>query len=295
MNVTARGMICGRSCAPLRVPRGGAVEHPTEHVRLLAGLERAEGERPTRVDRQRGEHVELGHARRSRAPGVMVPSAIAWITPWPAWPTAAASAPSLLASARTCRARPCPSCDMWARKRLLEKPAAPASNASSHDAGHLGDLVGRGVLVVVGPLAHHVVAQRTVGDVARDVGGVAAAVEHVEVLGEGLPLAPRHAVGEGGAGDVLDAFHHVDELTSWSVGRTGREADAAVAEHDGGDAVGGRRLERVVPRDLAVVVRVQVEEAGRDERAVGVDLLARRPRRPRRRRRCGRRGCRRRR
>ena len=162
---------------------------------------------------------------------------------------------------------------MWARNRLLEKPAAPASNASADDAGHLGDLVGRGVLVLVRPLAHHVVPDRPVGDVARDVGGVAAAVEHVEVLGEGLPLAPRHAVGEGGAGDVLDALHHVDELLV--VGRAHRrEADAAVAEHDGGDAVGGRRLERVVPGDLAVVVGVEVEEAGRDERAVGVDLLA---------------------
>ena len=162
---------------------------------------------------------------------------------------------------------------MWARKRLLEKPAAPASNASATMRAISGDLVGRGVEVLVRPLAHHVVAERAVRDVAGDVGGVAAAVEHVEVVGEGLPLAPRHPVGERGAGDVLDAFHHVDELLV--VGRAhGREADAAVAEHDRRDAVGGRRLERVVPGDLAVVVGVEVEEAGRDEGAVGVDLAA---------------------
>ena len=61
---------------------------------------------------------------------------------------------------------------------------------------------------------------------------------------------------------------------SWSVGAHRREPDAAVAEHDGGDAVGGRGLEGVVPGDLAVVVGVQVEEAGGDDGAVGVDDLA---------------------
>ena len=44
-----------------------------------------------------------------------------------------------------------------------------------------------------------------------------------------------------------------------------READAAVAHHDGGHAVPARRREQRVPRDLAVEVRVDVDEAGRDE------------------------------
>ena len=82
---------------------------------------------------------------------------------------------------------------MWPRNRLLEKPAAPASKRLSDQAGHLGDLVGGGVAVVVGPFAHHVVAQRPVGDVAGDVGRVAPGVDQVEVLAEGLPRAPRHA------------------------------------------------------------------------------------------------------
>ena len=111
------------------------------------------------------------------------------------------------------------------------------------------------------------------GDVAGHVGGVATGADDVEVVGEGLPLAPRHAVGQGRAGDVLDALHHVDERLVVGGAHRG-EADAAVAEDDGGDAVGGRRLQRVVPRDLAVVVGVEVEEAGRHERTVGVDLLA---------------------
>jgi hypothetical protein len=59
------------------------------------------------------------------------------------------------------------------------------------------------------------------------------------------------------------------------VSRTHRgEADTAVAEDDRGDAVGGRRLETIVPRDLPVVVGVEVEEPGGDDRPVGVDLLA---------------------
>ena len=81
-------------------------------------------------------------------------------------------------------------------------------------------------------------------------------------------------VGQRGAGDVLDAFHQPDEPVVL-VGLHRREADAAVAHHDGGHAVPARRREHRVPGDLAVEVRVHVDEAGRDEHAVGVDRLAR--------------------
>ena len=84
-----------------------------------------------------------------------------------------------------------------------------------------------------------------------------------------------------GAGDVLDAFHQLDEPVV--VGRAHRrEADAAVADDDRGDAVPRRRDHALAPRRLAVVVGVDVDEAGRDEQAVGVDD-ARRARRRRRR------------
>ena len=65
--------------------------------------------------------------------------------------------------------------------------------------------------VFVRALTHHEVPHRTVRDVARDVGAVAARVDHVEVVGERLPLTPRHPDRKCGAGDVLDSFHHVDE------------------------------------------------------------------------------------
>ena len=78
---------------------------------------------------------------------------------------------------------------------------------------------------------------------------------------------------ERGTGDVLDAFHQADQPVVL-VGLRGREPDTAVAHDDGGDAVPARRREQRVPGDLAVEVRVHVDEAGRDEQAVGVDLLA---------------------
>ena len=62
------------------------------------------------------------------------------------------------------------------------------------------------------------------------------------------------------ARDVLDAFHQLDEPVV--VGRAHRrEADAAVADDDGRDAVPRRRDHALAPRRLAVVVGVDVDEA----------------------------------
>ena len=55
----------------------------------------------------------------------------------------------------------------------------------------------------------------------------------------------------------------------------GREAHAAVSHHDRRDAVPARGCEQRIPGDLTVEVRVHVDEAGRDERAVGIERLAR--------------------
>ena len=75
---------------------------------------------------------------------------------------------------------------------------------------------------------------------ARGHGG-----EGVEVLGEGLP-GEVEAGGEHGPGDVLDAFHQVDEQ-SLSAGPHRGEADPAVAHDDRGDAVPRRRRHLGVP------------------------------------------------
>ena len=120
-------------------------------------------------------------------------------------------------------------------------------------------------------------AHGAVGDLRADVDGELAAVEHVEVLGEALPV-PGHALGERGAGDVLHALHELDEPLLLAGAHRG-EAHAAVAGDDGGDAVAGGRVEHVVPGGLAVVVGVDVDEAGRDQHA----RRRRRSRPPRRR------------
>ena len=72
-------------------------------------------------------------------------------------------------------------------------------------------------------------------------------------------------------GDVLDALHQLDQPLV-PVGRGRGEADAAVAHHDRGDAVPRRRREPRVPRDLGVVVGVDVDPARGDQQPVGVDV-----------------------
>ena len=53
-----------------------------------------------------------------------------------------------------------------------------------------------------------------------------------------------------------------------------RETHAAIAGDDGGDAMTGRRVEHLVPRGLAVVVRVHVDEARRDDEPPRIDHLS---------------------
>ena len=64
--------------------------------------------------------------------------------------------------------------------------------------------------MVGAPVAHDVAAQGGVGDLGADVDGVGHAGDHVEVFGEALP-APGDALVQGGAGDVLDALHEIDQ------------------------------------------------------------------------------------
>ncbi len=121
-----------------------------------------------------------------------------------------------------------PSSVLWFSEREVEKPIAPASMAARTCVGHRGDVVGGGVLVRRAALAHHVDPQRSVREEGGDVEREPAPVERVEVLGERLPL-PLDALVERGAGDVLDAFHQLDQPRLLP-GADGGEADAAVAD-----------------------------------------------------------------
>ena len=143
-------------------------------------------------------------------------------------------------------------------------------HALAHDLGHLGDLARVGLVVGVATVPEDIGPDRAVGHVDAHVDGAGLGLQGVEVFGEGLPL-PVDALGQGGAGNVLDPFHELDQEVL-ATGADGGEADPAVA-HDGrGHAMpAGGRHDRI-PGGLAVIVGVDVHPAGGDNQAPGVDL-----------------------
>src|SRR3546814_17891672 len=92
------------------------------------------------------------------------------------------------------------------------------------------------------------------------------------IFGEGLPI-PRHVLGERGAGNVLDPLHQRNQPFV-TVGLGGGEADAAIAHHDGGDAVPARRHHFGIPRRLTAIMGVDVDEDGGEDLATGVAVIA---------------------
>ncbi len=138
-----------------------------------------------------------------------------------------------------------------------------------HHLLHGGDVLMGGRLVAGPPLAHHVGAHGAVGDLGPDVDRPPASVEGVQVLGECLPV-PRHALGQGRAGDVLDPLHQPDQpLVAVGTGRG--EPDPAVAGDQRGHAVPAARGQHLVPGGLTVVVGVDVDPARGDQQPVGLD------------------------
>ncbi len=137
------------------------------------------------------------------------------------------------------------------------------------ESGHGLDVVRGGGLAAGSALPHHVKPQRSVRDLHGDVDVERPPVEGVHELRERLPV-PRETLVEHRTRDVLDALHQLDEPVVIG-GMHGREADPAVADDDGRDPVPRRGDHSFCPRGLAVVVRMDVDEAGRDEQSVGVD------------------------
>ena len=73
---------------------------------------------------------------------------------------------------------------------------------------------------------------------------------------------------------ALDPGEHAHQVVA-VLGAERRDREAAVAADHRRDAVQRRRAQRRVPEHLRVVVRVDVDEAGRDDLAVGVDRARR--------------------
>ena len=128
-----------------------------------------------------------------------------------------------------------PSGVRWNSEREVEKPSAPAASPSSTSAAMAAMSCGRRRLAVDAALAHHEDAQRRVRHLGGEVDVAAPRRQRVEIFGEALPV-PRHAFAHHQLGDVLDALHDLDQRVA-VLRPAGREADAAIAHHHGGDAM----------------------------------------------------------
>ena len=159
------------------------------------------------------------------------------------------------------------------------EPEAPGSQAVAQQLLHLGHLVGRG-LAFGGGGTHYHPTQRRVADQEPGVRHQRA-VEPIEEAARGGPV-PRQADLQALERHTLHPGEHAHEVVG-VVGPHGGiggecqrgDGEAAVATDDGGDTVQRRRAEGGVPERLRVVVRVQVDEAGRHHQATRIDLVDR--------------------
>jgi hypothetical protein len=156
------------------------------------------------------------------------------------------------------------------RRRLRRREADRAGRERLRDeCAHRRDLRVRR-LALRRLLAHDVESHRRVADERADVDRGAAALDRDEELREALERPVRADPGpervERHALDLLERAEHEVAVR----GARRRDAEPAVPHHDRRDAVPRRDREHPVPEDLGVVVRVDVDEAGRDHRAVGV-------------------------
>ena len=108
------------------------------------------------------------------------------------------------------------------------------------------------------------------GHLGAHVDGSGFRLECVQILGETLP-GPVHAFCQGGPRNILDTFHQFDQKVV-RVGPHRGETDPAVAHHNRRDTVPTGRRKQRIPGRLAIVVGVNVDPTGRDDRTGGVDL-----------------------
>ena len=104
--------------------------------------------------------------------------------------------------------------------------------------------------------------------------GCDCALEPLEPLRERLP-APVESRAQRLDGHALDAGHHAHDVVG-VIGSGGREPEPTVAADDGRDAMERGRARGRIPRELRVVVRVDVDEPRRDHEASCVDPASRR-------------------
>ena len=156
-----------------------------------------------------------------------------------------------------------PAASLCVRAQLDEKPSPPAARLASSSAR----IASRSAAVASPFVARSPITTRRIVEWPTRKPGVGRerAVDAVEVLAEAPPV-PRHAFGERGERHALDPRQHAHQVVA-VLGSERRDREAAVAADHRRDAVQRRRRQRRVPEHLRVVVRVDVDEAGRDDLA----------------------------
>ena len=79
---------------------------------------------------------------------------------------------------------------------------------------------------------------------------------------------------QSSARDVFYPLHQLHEPLFFARSHWGK-TDTAISDNNGGHSMCARRLEQSIPTDLAVIVGVNVNKAGRHEHAVCIDNLSR--------------------
>ena len=118
--------------------------------------------------------------------------------------------------------------DMQARRR---EPERAGLHRLAREVPHAGKIVGGRRFPVGAALSHRIDPERRMRQIGSRVDVTGPIVERIEIFGERLPV-PRQTLSHDGAGNILDAFHGIDQQVvvfppAWS------EADAAIA-HDYG-------------------------------------------------------------
>ena len=137
---------------------------------------------------------------------------------------------------------------------------------------HRGDVLLGGGFQAHRALAHHIDPERAMRQLRANVHVARPLVDRIEVFAKAFP-GPVQALLEHRAGNVLDAFHQLDQAVAIA-GAHGRKAHAAIAHDRGGHAMPARGLQAAVPHRLRVVVRVHIDEARSDQLAARVDFIA---------------------
>ena len=118
--------------------------------------------------------------------------------------------------------------------------------------------------------SHHPVADRRVADEGGHVRPDSAPLERAQVPVEVLP-GPRDAGSQRLERHSLDEEEEAHQDVAIRL-TAGSDREPAVPHHDRRDAVPGRRARGGIPEELAVVVRVDVDEARREDETCGVQL-----------------------